>query len=193
MPNEIKPLAPPAYKRREFHRPPLLRRNLQRSQSATNDLCNCKVNLTPDFIVCGKEIDDRNQSKIDSDESSLTIGNDCEFVQSIDDVSNCIDCCACFIEMERRAQLNDQPKVKRDCSKNLRVNVDNFLMDSYGNLPKNAGMLQLSENDGNGEDCGATVTARRACSPNTSRVIRITLSNKHSLDGGGKQRSIQKY
>lgn len=191
MPNEIKPLAPSTYKRREIHRPPLFRRNFQRSQSATSDLCNCKVNLTPDFIVCGKEIDDRNQSKPDVDDSSLANENDCENVESVDDMTNCIDCCACFIEMERGSQTNDEPKVKSDPSR-LRVNVDNFVMDSYGNLPKNAEMLKVSENDGDDGVFEATSTERRACSPNTSRVIRITLNNKHSLDGGRKQRSIPK-
>lgn len=181
MPNEIETLAP-KHKRRDIHRPPLFCRNYQRSQSTT-DLCNCKVNTTLDFIVRGKEIDDRNGKKLD--DSSADNDNDCENAGNIDDIANCIDCCACFLEMERRAQQmsaanTDEPKI---C-----VNVENYLMDSHGNLPKNADMLHVSdeEDEANVDLLRANVSTQhqqRLPSPNTSRVIRITLNNKNSMDG----------
>lgn len=181
MPNEIETLAP-KHKRRDIHRPPLLCRNYQRSQSTT-DLCNCKVNMTPDFIVRGKEIDDRNSKKLD--DSSIDNANACENIGNIDDVSNCIDCCACFIEMERRAhQLDGESKEE----KKLCVNVENFFMDSHGNLPKNSDMLHVSDDDEE-ENVdllranSSTQQQLRLSSPNTSRVIRITLNNKNSMDG----------
>lgn len=183
MPYEIETPAPKLM-RRHSHRPPLMCRNFQRSQSI-GDLCNCKVNRSPEFIVCGKEIDDSashvKQKPEDESSSPEQLENDCGNLGFIDSPANCIDCCACFVEMERRAQMATQI----DDPTKLSVNVDNFFMDSFGNLPKTAEIVHESEaevRDGNGGVCETTVSTRRVGSPNTSRVIRITLNSKSGAE-----------
>lgn len=132
--------------------------------------------------MCGKEIDDlSSHARQKPDESSVEQqGNEHGGFGSAADPANCIDCCACFVEMERRAQ--QQQATQHDAGRKLSVNVDNFFMDSYGNLPKTAEIVDESGGEPSGV-CAATVSSRRACSPNTSRVIRITLNNKSAADG----------
>lgn len=178
MSHDIETPAPKSM-RRNAQRPPLLCRNLQRSQST--DVCHCKVNRSPEFIVCGKEIDDSSHASQKPDESSPgQPGNEHGGFGIAADPANCIDCCACFVEMERRAQ---QMATQLDERRKLSVNVDNFFMDSYGNLPKTAEIVDESADEPSGGVCATTVSSGRACSPNTSRVIRITLNNKSGADG----------
>lgn len=178
MPSEAKTLAPKDIKR-DIRRQPIFCKKFQKHQSSQNDQCNCKINLKPDFVIRGKEIADNSNNK-NADESYDE--HQTESNCTDDGELNCVDCCACFIEMERNAEMNATCVDKAE----LCVNFDKFQMDVYGNLPKATDAIRCSDSIDNFLSTHSILSTHRSCSPNTSRVIRITLNNKNDFDNTKK-------
>lgn len=178
LPAQVKTLAPKPFKR-ELRRTPLSCKNFQRQTSV--ELCHCKINTSPDFIVRGKEINDVNgKSKNDDTESNVNVENANE-KKLFENFDECMPCCACLIELENKTNT---PQLCTDKTE-LCVDVDNYHMDPNGDLPKRASIpttryVEIERND-HWPPC-TMISTKRACSPNTAQVIRITLNNKNEED-----------
>lgn len=179
MPSEAKTLAPIDVKR-DLRRPPSFCKKFQRNFRSNQ--CKCKINEKPDFVLRGREI-----TETSSNPCSTPPNQDSDEIPGNEDKSNeeCMACSACILEIERRtpstAPCGDEAA--------LGFNYDNYHMDSYGNLNQNFDISHMKEmeddDDGDNDDSpeASLTLPSRPASPDASRIIRITLNNKSSLDG----------
>lgn len=161
LPSEAKTLAPIVVKR-DLRRPPTFCQKYQRNSAGKP--CKCKLNAKPDLVLRGKEITETSSNVCSSPSDSG------EFRRN-DDKSNdeCIACSACTLELEADTPCVDEAA--------LDVDFDKYHMDSYGNLNKN-----LDTDFAHDESLDITASVKSTPgSPDTARIIRITLNNKTSI------------
>lgn len=178
LPSEAKTLAPIDVKR-DLRRPPSFCQNFQRNYS-TSRHCKCKVNTKPDLILCGKEINETSSNRCSSPPNP-----DYEILGNEDKANDeCTACSACMIEIEGRTP-SITPCLVDEVAQSS--NIDNYYMDSYGSLTKNLNIpftdgidVDVEEND-DSPDFFTSIKSRPG-SPDASRIIRITLNNKTSID-----------
>lgn len=176
MPSEAKTLVPFEVKR-DLRRPPSFCRKFQRNIGSNQ--CKCKVNTKPDLILRGKEI-----TETSSNLCSLPSNQDNDEIPGNEDKASdeCMACTACMIEIEGKTpSLMPCVDETAQC-----VGYDKYNMDAYGNLKKNLEYIPCTEDvDAENDDSLelAESVKSRPCSPDTSRIIRITLNNKSSNDG----------
>lgn len=180
LPSEAKTLAPLEVKR-DLRRPPSFCQKFQRN-SPSRQQCKCKINAKPDLMLRGKEITETSSNLCtlppqnqDTDEILRT---DDDYDKANDE---CIACSACIIEIERRTP-SLTPCVDEAA---LNSSIDKYHMDSFGNLTKNLEMPYTE--DGENDDSLECMSIKsRPGSADTSRIIRITLNNKNSIDASNK-------
>lgn len=184
LPSEAKTLAPIDIKR-DLRRPPTFCQNFQRNSSSRH--CKCKINAKPDLILCGKEITETSSNRC----SSPPLNQDNEILGNEDKANDeCTACSACMIEIEGRTPSSITSCVDEMAQSS---NTDKYYMDSYGNLTKNLNIPLtrdiIVENDDDSADCSTSIKSRPV-SPDASRIIRITLNNKTSIDSN-KQSNVE--
>lgn len=178
LPSEAKTLAPIDVKR-DLRRPPAFCQKFQRNNSPSRELCKCKINAKPDLMLRGKEITETSSNPCTlSPQNQDTDGEDDTILRNDDQTTDeCVACSACIIEIERRTP-SLTPCVDKAA---LDMGYDKYHMDSFGNLTKNLDMT-YTDVDIDGENDDSSVKSRPG-SADTSRIIRITLNNKTSIDG----------
>ncbi|XP_031638710.1 uncharacterized protein LOC116350878 [Contarinia nasturtii] len=185
LPSEAKTLAPLAVKR-DLRRPPSFCQKFQRNSSSKQ--CKCKINAKPDLMLRGKEITETSSNLCTT---NLPPNQDNDDILRNDDKMNdeCMACSACIMDMERRTPLLTPVPCLDEAA--LEMGFDKYHMDSFGNLTKNFEIPCTEDVDGEKNDsldCSMPVISRPG-SADTSRIIRITLNNKSSIDGSSKQSS----
>lgn len=173
IPTEAKTLAPKDLKRDQRRRPPSFCQNFQR-QASLNDQCSCKTNTELDFLVRGKEIHESGHNSITIEEVGVisTVPGADDTVEN-DEFNSC---CACFIEMEKENSILVVPTTVDQTE--LCVNLDNYQMDSNGNLPP-VPAIPITKDIAVESDGQSSITTKRIRSPSTSQIIRITMNNRN--------------
>lgn len=178
LPSETKTLVPIDVKR-DQRRPPSFCQKFRRNSSSRQQ-CKCKINANPDLMLRGKEITETT-SNLCTLPSPQNQDND-DILRNDDKINDeCIACSACIIEIEKRTP-SLTPCVDEAA---LDLRFDKYHMDSFGNLTKNLEIPYTEEDidDENDDSLECMSVKSRPGSADTSRIIRITLNNKTSIDG----------
>lgn len=170
MPSEVKTLAPQSIKR-DPRRQPLFCQNFQKSSSANNEHPKLLNETSSEFIIRGIEIGENNSKSTNfvSEAPNLNY-NRTNLDETINDEQ--IACCACQMDVENEVNASLFPLNKTEFC----LNFDDYKMDTYGNLPRDSSPNFLAEDDSINQRY--SLVTRRACSPSTAQVIRITMNSK---------------
>lgn len=182
LPSEAKTLAPIDVKRDQRRLPSFCQkyqRNFGGGIGRTQ--CKCKVNSNPELMLRGTEITDTTSMVAICNGLNLATSNQ-DFNnddKSNDNADECMACSACILENARNT-TTPSPSITSCLNETeMRFNYNKYHMDAYGNLNQN---LELPSDDVADEsDDSPEVSLNqhsRPCTPDASRIIRITLNNK---------------
>lgn len=177
IPLEAKTLAPQSIKR-DPRRQPIFCQNFKPPTPRSNDANNNQNNKhVPEIIIRGLDM-------VDGQRSSAQKSTDAAAEQTIEmpviETNNNVGCCIDCMQQYECDNFLMPPMDKTE----LCLNFEGYEMDQYGHLPGDSRTpspsLTLSDNVKDPCTGGGALWMRRACSPATGQVIRITMNDKNA-------------
>lgn len=160
IPPETKTLAPSSIKR-DPRRQPIFCQNFKTPSPRT---IHAKDDDVPEIIIRGLDIGESNSMEMKEAE------------KTVEPVINTNESCCGCMQYTDCANLLMPPVNKTE----LCLNFDDYEMDQYGHLPGDSRTPtpSLICSDGAKSPITSSIWMRRACSPATGQVIRITMNDK---------------
>lgn len=170
IPPETKTLAPSSIKR-DPRRQPIFCQNFKIPSPRTVHVKD--DNIVPEIIIRGLDIGDSNADELKEDTGHK------KTVETVININE--NYCECLHFGECDTLL--MPPIDKT---ELCLNFDGYEMDQYGHLPGDSPTPtpSLSGSGGAKSPINSSIWLRRACSPATAQVIRITMNDK-----SGKRKS----